>query len=692
MKHTFLLEIGLEEVPSQLATSSAKQLVRRAGKYLKSKHISFDKITPYYSPRHMAIRITGLADKQPDVNKSVKGPSKKIAQDANGNWTKAAIGFSKGQGASVKDITFKDVKGVPYVFIEKHIQGQPVSKILTGMKQVITGMTFPDMMRWNIYNFRFIRPIHTLVALLDDKVIPFQILDIKTGRKTYGHPFLGKEITLKDANHYVKPLYDQYVMVDEKDRKQRIKDQFAALEKKHGWKIVPDPKLMERVTNLVEWPTAFSGDFKKEYLKMPPEVLIISMRDNQRYFSVEDHQGHLLNHFVSVRNGGTDYLENVIKGNERVLTARLDDAIFFYHFDMTHSIDYFVNRLKKVSFHDKISTMYEKMQRVQVIAQRLGKQVGLNATQLKDVKRASQIYKFDLETKMVNEFPELQGVMGYEYALRKHENKHVAQAIGEQYMPTSSTGKLPQSPEGSVLSFADKIDSIMTFFAAGMIPSGSRDPYALRRQANGMVRIIQARRWHLPLHAFIKQIVADEDQASVIPNHLDQVAQTKNILKFMNDRIVKVLQADKVRYDVIDAVTGGTSDDLLFIMDTAKVLNQAKEQSGFKDAIDSLTRVLRISKKAKFNGAIKVDSGLFKNDTEKQLNQAVAKITPGYLKLKPADAYKRLTSLKDAINQYFDKTMVMAKDKSLKTNRLKQLTIISRMILHLGNLDKLVVK
>lgn len=416
------------------------------------------------------------------------------------------------------------------------------------------------------------------------------------------------------------------------------------------------------------------------------------MRDNQRYFSVEDHQGHLLNHFVSVRNGGTDYLENVIKGNERVLTARLDDAIFFYHFDMTHSIDYFVNRLKKVSFHDKISTMYEKMQRVQVIAQRLGKQVGLNATQLKDVKRASQIYKFDLETKMVNEFPELQGVMGYEYALRKHENKHVAQAIGEQYMPTSSTGKLPQSPEGSVLSFADKIDSIMTFFAAGMIPSGSRDPYALRRQANGMVRIIQARRWHLPLHAFIKQIVADEDQASVIPNHLDQVAQTKNILKFMNDRIVKVLQADKVRYDVIDAVTGGTSDDLLFIMDTAKVLNQAKEQSGFKDAIDSLTRVLRISKKAKFNGAIKVDSGLFKNDTEKQLNQAVAKITPGYLKLKPADAYKRLTSLKDAINQYFDKTMVMAKDKSLKTNRLKQLTIISRMILHLGNLDKLVVK
>ena len=692
MKHTFLLEIGLEEIPSQLATSCAKQLVQRTSKYLKAQRISFAKITPYYSPRRLAVRVSGLADKQPDVDKSVKGPSKKIAQDANGKWTKAAIGFSKGQGASVNDIHFKDVKGTPYVFIEKHIQGQPVNKILTGMKKVITGMTFPDMMRWNVYNFEFIRPIRWLVALLDDQVIPFRILNVKTGRKTRGHRFLGKTITLPDANHYVKPLYQQYVMADEGQRKQRILAQFKKLEKKHGWRIVPDAKLLERVTNLVEWPTAFSGDFKPDFLKMPSEVLITSMRDNQRYFSVEDSNGKLLNHFVSVRNGNSEYLDNVIKGNERVLTARLDDALFFYRFDMNHSIDYFVNRLKQVSFHDKISTMYEKMQRVNVIAQILGKQVGLNPQQLKDVDRASQIYKFDLETKMVNEFAELQGTMGYEYALRKGENRHVAQAIGEQYMPTSSNGKLPKSPEGAVLAVADKFDSILTFFSAGMIPSGSKDPYALRRQANGIVRIIQQRKWHLSITKLIAQIVTGENQAGVAPQ-LDQNAQASHVLKFMNARIIKVLQSQGVHHDVIEAAVGGTKDDLYEILVTAQVLVHHQGDPDFKDSINSLTRVLRISRQAHFNQqSLTVDPQLFQNNSEKTLHQAISRVANGYSKLSPNEAYQRLTSLKDPINHYFDATMVMAKDDRLKENRLKQLTILSRLIMQLGNLDRLIVK
>ena len=692
MTHTFLLEIGLEEIPSQLATACAKQLVDRTGKYLKSMKISFKQIHPYYSPRHLAVRISGLADKQPDVNKSVKGPAKKIAQDANGHWTKAAIGFSKGQGASVKDIVFKDFKGAPYVFINKHITGKPVAEILKGMKKVITSMTFPDMMRWNVYNFRFIRPIRWLVALLDDQVIPFRILNVKTGRKTRGHRFLGKTITLKDANHYVKPLYDQYVMVDEKKRQQRILKQFKQLEAKYGWKIIPDRGLLERVTNLVEWPTAFVGDFKPDFLKMPSEVLITSMSDNQRYFSVEDQNGKLLNHFVSVRNGNRNYLANVIKGNERVLTARLDDALFFYHFDMTHSIDYFVNRLKRVSFHDKISTMYEKMQRVQVIAQLLGKDVGLNPQQLKDVDRASRIFKFDLTTKMVDEFPELQGTMGYEYALRKGESHPVAQAIGEQYMPVSASGQLPASSEGAVLAVADKIDSILTFFAAGMIPSGSKDPYALRRQANGIIRIIQARHWRLSLNQFIIDLVKLERKASVAPQ-LDQIAQSGNVLRFMNDRIVKLLRTNGVRYDIVNAVTKGTNDNILEILQAAKVLSAHKNDHDFKGVIESLTRVLRISKQAKFSGSeLSVDPSLFKNDSEQKLYQVINRLSKRYNHLSPAEAYQGLARLEDPINNYFDQTMVMAKDQQLRDNHLKQLLILSRMIMKLGNLDKLIVK
>ena len=481
-------------------------------------------------------------------------------------------------------------------------------------------------------------------------------------------------------------------MVDESKRKAVIKKQFSDLEKKYGWKIVPDAKLFERVANLVQWPTAFAGTYKKEFLKMPPEVLITSMRDNQRYFSVEDKNGKLLNYFVAVRNGGDHKLDNVIKGNERVLTARLDDAIFFYQFDMAHSIQYFADRLKKVSFHDKISTMYEKMQRVQVICQILGKQVGLNAQQLKDVDRASQIYKYDLTTKMVNEFSELQGTMGYEYALRKGENQHVAQAIGEQYMPTSADAKLPASPEGSVLAFSDKLDSILTFFAAGMIPSGSKDPYALRRQANGMVRIIRANHWNLSLTKLIQALVKGEESASVAPE-LDQTKQTKNVLRFMNDRIVKLMQQQKIDHDVIEASTQSTNDNILAILATGKMLAQHKSDNDFKDSMDALDRVLRISKKAHFKPSeLKVDPSLFQNSSEKPLYEAISKVSKGYAALKPADKYQRLVSLKDPINAYFDKTMVMAKDPQQKANHLKQLSILSNLILSLANLDKLIVE
>ncbi|GLB46906.1 glycine--tRNA ligase beta subunit [Philodulcilactobacillus myokoensis] len=692
MTHEYLLEIGLEEMPAHVVTPSIKQLIKRAGDYLKQQRITFDSIKPFSTPRRLTIQILGLSDKQPDINKSVKGPSKKIAQDDKGNWTKAAIGFTRGQGLTPDDIQFKNVKGTDYVFVNKHIPGKPVQDVLSGMKKVITDMTFPTMMKWNVYHLEYVRPIRWIVSILDDQVIPFSILDVKANRITRGHRFLGHDVAIKKVSDYEDDLKQQYVIADAKKRKQLIVNQIHDLAKKHHWQIKVDPNLLEEVNNLVEWPTIFAGSFNRRYLELPASVLITSMRDNQRFFYVEDQNGKLLPYFVSARNGNSDYIENVIAGNEKVLTARLDDAMFFYHNDMNKSIDYFVNRLKRVSFHDRISTMYEKMQRVEHISQIIGKHVGLDSTQLKNLKRASQIYKFDLVTEMVGEFAELQGVIGAKYAQLKGENDEVARAIREQYMPISSDGELPQSKVGATLALADKFDSILTFFSAGMIPSGSNDPYALRRQAIGIVRIIRRESWHLNLNdllnSFIKAETADEFDVQ-----LDQKSQINNVIDFIKDRIVKLLQSEKIHHDIIESVVNGHNPDILFILDSADVLNQHQNDSDFKLSIESLTRVMRISNKANFKpDELNVDPNLFQNDSEKKLNQAVDEVKNGYYHLMPNEIYQRLSNLKRPISDYFEQTMIMDKNSEIKNNHLKQMVILTNLILWFADLDKLIVK
>ncbi|WP_105956097.1 glycine--tRNA ligase subunit beta [Apilactobacillus quenuiae] len=691
MAHTFLLEVGLEEMPAHVVTPSIKQLVKRTKDYLKDQRIEFDNIKPFSTPRRLTIQITGLADKQEDIDESVKGPAKKIAQDDDGNWSKAAIGFTKGQGATTDDITFKEVKGTEYVFVEKHIDGKPVSEVLMGMKDVITSMTFPTLMKWNVYDLEFIRPIRWMVALLDGQVLPIKILDVTAGNVSRGHRFLGHNTSINNAADYEKSLYDQFVIVDADKRKKLIKDQIEKISRDNNWIVNINPSLLEEVNNLVEWPTAFYGNFDKKYLELPADVLITSMRDNQRFFYVQDHDKNILPYFISVRNGNKDYIENVAVGNEKVLTARLEDAMFFYKEDQSRDIDFYVNKLKKVSFHDKISTMYEKMQRVEIITQVLGKYVGLNDTELSDVKRAAQIYKFDLVTGMVGEFSELQGVMGEKYALLKGENKSVATAIREHYMPISANGDLPQTKVGAVLAVSDKFDSILTFFAAGMIPSGSNDPYALRRQANGIVRIIKDQKWDFNLEKMMSSFVNNEAEHKVAPA-LDQTKEFNDIVAFINDRIWKVLKDDKLRHDIIDAIAGTKNHNILFIFEVANVLNKHKDDEEFKKSIEALTRVLRISKKQSFNNDLTINESLFENDSEKNLYNKVSSIGEDYYALDANAEFDKLMSLKDYINDYFDETMVMAKDENIKNNHLKQLTIIANMINWFANLDKLIVK
>ncbi|WP_203619535.1 glycine--tRNA ligase subunit beta [Apilactobacillus nanyangensis] len=692
MVHTFLLEIGLEEMPAHVVTPSIKQLVKKTEDYLKDQRIDFDAVKPFSTPRRLTIQIEGLADKQPDVNETVKGPAKKIALDDEGNWSKAAIGFTKGQGLSTDDITFKEVNGTEYVFVEKHIAGKPVKEVLMGLKDVITSMTFPTLMKWNVYRLDFIRPIRWMVALLDDEVLPIQILDVTASNVSRGHRFLGQDTTINSADEYEEKLKEQFVIVDAQKRKDLIVKQIKEIQDENNWVININPGLLEEVNNLVEWPTAFFGKFDEKYLQLPSEVLITSMKDNQRFFYVNDQNGNILPFFISVRNGNSEYIENVIAGNEKVLTARLEDAMFFYQEDQAKNIDFYVNKLKKVSFHDKISTMFEKMQRVEKIAEVIGQHAKLNDQELKDVKRAAQIYKFDLVTGMVGEFSELQGVMGEKYALLKGENEAVATAIREHYMPISATGELPATKVGSVLSLADKFDSILTFFAAGMIPSGSNDPYALRRQANGIVRIVKNEELNFNLTEMMEAFINAEKDANVAPD-LDQNKEISEIVSFIKDRIVKQLKADKIRHDIIDAAGNSNNDNIEFIFNVADILNEHKEDDNFKESVEALTRVLRISEKQDFaSDDLNVDESLFENDSEKNLHSNVEAISGDFFSLSANDEYNKLFDLKDSINDYFDQTMVMAKDENVKNNHLRELTKLSNMINWFADLNQLIVK
>lgn len=694
MSHTFLMEIGLEEIPAHVVTPSAAQLVEKTEKFLKEQRMDFDEVQTYSTPRRLTVKVTGLADKQPDIQEEAKGPAKKIAYDKDGNWSKAAQGFARGQGVSVDDIFFKELKGTEYVYVKKFIEGKAAADVMQGMRDVAMDLKFPTMMRWGTNDFQYVRPIRWIVAMLDDQVIPFKILNIESGNVSQGHRFLGKPVELKSADDYVKALRSEKVIVDATERKSMIRDQINDLAQKNNWKIVIDEDLLEEVNNLVEYPTVFAGSFDEKYLSVPDQVLITSMKDHQRFFYVTDQNGKLLPNFVSVRNGNTEYLENVVQGNEKVLTARLEDAKFFYEEDQKQSIADYVERLKKVMFHDKIGTIYEKMARVRLLAAQIGKFVGLNDQELANLDRAAQIYKFDLVTGMVGEFAELQGVMGEIYARLQGENDNVAAAIREEYMPTSAEGELPATKVGAVLSIADKIDSIQAFFAAGMIPSGSNDPYALRRQALGIVRIALARNWKLSVPMMLKFVENAMNERPDLYKNIMPGDEQKDMQQFIIDRLAQIMNGDKqLRHDVLDTVVANPENAFVDIEEAAKILGKHLEDDDFKETIEALTRVGRMAKKApNFEDDAVLKAELFENESEKKLAEAVKKVATAFEQADLEEKFNQLASLKDPITDYFDSTMIMAKDEDVKQNRLLQLKQIADLTKDFGELDNLNVK
>lgn len=688
MAKDYLFEIGTEEMPAHVVTRSVNQLADRTRKFLKENGLSFKDIKTFSTPRRLTILVEDLAEKQEDIDEVKKGPAKKIAQDADGNWTKAAQGFARGQGVSVDDIYFEELKGTEYAYVHIQKEGKKANDILLGMSDIIKAMTFPTKMRWDSNDFEFVRPIHWLVSLYGNDVIPVKILDITAGRKTEGHRFLGDSVVLANANDYEDALKNQFVIVEAKERKDMIVHQINDLVAKNNWQVKEDKNLLEEVTNLVEYPTVFAGSFDEKYLQIPDEVLITSMKDNQRYFEVYDEDGKLINYFIAVRNGNKDYLDNVISGNEKVLVARLDDAQFFYDEDRKYPLSHFVDKMKNVSFHDKIGSMAEKMERVQIIGNYLAKRWNLDENVVSDFDRASELYKFDLVTQMVGEFAELQGVMGMHYARLAGENEEVAVAIKEHYMPATAEGPLPETTVGSLLSIADKLDTIITFFGAGMIPTSSNDPYALRRYAYGIVRILLNQKWSLPFNAVLPEIVDLINGKT--PAKLPKAEEDdEEIALFIRDRIKQYLQKNNFKYDIIDAVLASSQQDPSQILAAANVLQLHHDDEEFKPVVESLTRIDNILKKAKFNGQVEVNEELFDDNSEKELFAGVQNLQ----EIEDlADLYQGFVQLQPVIDQYFETNMIMAKDENVKNNRLAQLSQVSEMADRLGDLSKLVIK
>ncbi|MBN3479728.1 glycine--tRNA ligase subunit beta [Lactobacillus acidophilus] len=687
MAKDYLFEIGTEEMPAHVLPRSVSQLADRTRKFLKENGLKFKDIKTFSTPRRLTILVEDLAEKQDDIDEVKKGPAKKIAQDADGNWTKAAQGFARGQGMTTDDIYFEELKGTEYAYVHVQKEGKKASDILLGMSEIIKAMTFPTKMRWDSNDFEFVRPIHWLVSLFGNEVIPVKILDITAGRKTEGHRFLGDSVVLANADDYEDALKDQYVIANAEERKDMIVNQMDELVKENHWQVKPDRDLLEEVTYLVEYPTVFAGSFDEKYLNIPDEVLITSMKDNQRYFEVYDENGKLINHFIAVRNGNKDYLDNVISGNEKVLVARLDDAQFFYDEDRKYPLSHFVDRLKDVSFHDKIGSMAEKVQRVRMIGDYLAKRWNLPENVVKDFDRASELYKFDLVTQMVGEFAELQGVMGMHYARLAGEDEEVSVAIKEHYMPATAEGPLPETTVGSLLSIADKIDTIITFFGAGMIPTSSNDPYALRRYAYGIVRILLNEKWSLPFNEVLPEIISLLN--GVTPARLPKSDVDQEIADFIRDRVKQYLQKNKFKYDIIDAVLASSQQDPSQILAAANVLQLHHDDEEFKPVVESLTRIDNILKKAKFKGNVEVDESLFEDNSEKELYVGVQNLQEIE---SLADLYQGFVQLQPVIDQYFDVNMIMDKNEKVKNNRLAQLYAVSELADRLGNLSKLVIK
>lgn len=689
MAKDLLFEIGLEEMPARFIRAAMEQLKERTSKWLGDSVISYDSIDSYATPRRLAVLVKGVAEKQEDVHEEVKGPSRKIALDESGNWSKAALGFARSQGVDPDQFTFRELSGTEYIYVSKSREGVETKSLLSeGLLGILHAMNFPKNMRWGSYDFKFVRPIRWMVALFGSEIIDLEIAGVKSGNVTRGHRFLGQDTVIASPGEYVEALRAQHVIADIKEREAMITSQIADLAKEQSWNIAVKEDLLEEVLFLVETPTVLFGKFEESFLNIPQEVLITSMREHQRYFPVLNADGALLPFFVTVRNGDNRSLDLIARGNEKVLRARLSDAKFFYEEDQKLAIKDALSKLESIVFHEELGTVGDKVRRVRRNSEKLTALLGADSGTVEAVSRTAEICKFDLVTQMVYEFPELQGVMGEDYARKAGESDAVARGIFEHYQPRFAGDDVPASQVGSIVSIADKLDTIAGCFSIGIIPTGSQDPYGLRRQAAGIVQIILEHQLEVQLSQLFE--LAIETHAHFHELKRSKEEMMKDLLEFFGLRVRKTL-SDHCRYDVVDAVMGAGYDDVVSVVSRGNGLMEAVERPEFKTVCEAFGRVSNLASKA---SAVKVRSDLLHDPAEAKLYQKLTEITPEFRRqLEGKDASGALTSLsslQEAINAFFDGVMVMTEDEQIRMNRLALLSAIDQELKQFADFGKLV--
>ncbi|MFD2612757.1 glycine--tRNA ligase subunit beta [Paenibacillus gansuensis] len=689
MAKDLLLEIGLEEVPARFIRSAMEQLKEKTVKWLADSRIGHGEVKAYATPRRLAILIHDVEERQSDVNEEVKGPSRKIAQDESGAWSKAALGFARSQGVDPDSFYFKELGGVEYIYANKSSIGEATGTLMNeSLPALITSMTFPKNMRWGNWDLKFVRPIRWLVALFGTDVVPFEIAGVSTGRVTRGHRFLGNETEISKPADYAERLKEQFVYADVEERQKLILDQIHRLAEEKNWKISIKEDLLEEVVFLVEYPTALYGTFDPDFLNIPQEVLITSMREHQRYFPVLNTEGQLQPFFVTVRNGNEKAIEQVAKGNEKVLRARLSDARFFYREDQKMPISAALDKLETIVFHEELGTVADKVRRIGSITSKLSNLMNADSQTAQDASRTAQICKFDLVTQMVYEFPELQGVMGEDYARKAGERDAVAQAIFEHYQPRFSGDQAPASRAGAIVSIADKIDTIVGCFSIGIIPTGSQDPYALRRQAAGIVQILLAHNTACKLSDVFLAALEVHREAGLLKR--DAADIQKDLFDFFGLRVKNVL-SENARYDVVDAAMASGFDDAASSVRRAAALMNAVRLPDFKTTVESFNRVNNLAGKATKTA---VDASIFQEKVENELYTLWAEVSSRFNSLmtegREEEALQQLGSLQPAITAYFDKVMVMAEQEDVRANRLATLAAVSSDLKRFADFSKLV--
>ncbi len=681
-----LVEIGTEEIPSGFIPQALGAMKDLLEKELKSHRIGYQDVKAMGTPRRLVLTGSELAPAQEKRFLEVIGPARRIAFDEKGLPTKAAMGFARGQGISVEELKIVQTEKGEYVCARKEEKGEETGQLLPGiLPRLIASIPFPKSMRWMDLENSFARPIHWILALFDGKVIPFQIGNISSGNLSRGHRFMAPgSFSVKDVGDYLRRLKNSFVIVNPDERKEWISAEIKRAAAEISGKILPDEGLLEIVTYLVEYPMAIRGNFSRDFLALPREVLITAMREHQRYFSVVDAAGALLPHFVTVSNTKPRDPGVVARGNERVLQARLSDAKFFYVEDQKVPLIERLEGLKKVVYHSKLGTSYEKVVRISHLAKAITECVAPDLQEV--VHRAALLCKGDLITGMVGEFPSLQGVMGRIYAALSGEKDEVSVAIYEHYLPTAAGGKLPSTHAGAILSIADKLDTLVGCFGVGLIPSGTADPYALRRQTLGIINILLDKRYALSLSDLCDWSL--NLLSGKIERFVDEIK--RDVLEFFRGRVQNLLVSRSFSADAVEAALAVGFDDLVDLHERAQALHGLKSEPDFDPLAVAFKRVVNI---ARAHAAGAVNPQRFENPVERELyaaylsvsQKAAEKINQKMYTL----ALKELASLRNPIDRFFEGVMVMAEDENIRTNRLSLLGNIAQLFFRIGDFSKI---